>query len=161
MQPYKAKTHLILQDVNIFFTFTLQRKVNSPVQMKKTVFLMSFIMFVFFAKAQRNSYDQRLLSKFSKKELSEMQLTSPSIYAYWNFYVANAFQIMDLPAEKSSAHEIKGIIKIEDMNAINIFDLHFVPLIKDYQYFRIEGANKLLVIISEEQIKEKFSKSAK
>ncbi len=54
-----------------------------------------------------------------------------------------------------NTHEIKGIVKIPDINAVNIFDLHYIPLPKDYQYYRIEGSNKLLVILSEEQIKEK------
>ena len=87
-----------------------------------------------------------------------MQTKTPDTYAYWNFYVANAYQIMDLPNEKSNAHEIKGIAKIQDMNLINIFDLKYIPLVKDYQYYRIEGTNKLIVILSEEQIKAHYLK---
>ncbi len=90
-----------------------------------------------------------------------MQLKNPDTYAYWNFYTANAYQITDLPSEKSNAHEIKGTIKLSDINSVNIFDLHFTPSVKDYQYYRIEGSNKLLVIISEEQIKDRYKKSVK
>lgn len=127
----------------------------------KNSLLISFLLFACFANAQSDSFDQRLLSKFSKTELIEMQTVNPIAYAYWNFYVGNAFQIMDLPKEKANSHEIKGTVKIKDVNTINIFDLHYNPLTKDYQYYRIEGTDKLLVILSEEQIKENFVKSTK
>lgn len=121
--------------------------------MKNILFLIFLILFVCSASAQNNSFDSRLLSKFSKNELNEMQSKSPETFLYWNFYAANAYQVMDLPNEKSNAHEIKGIVKISDMNNINVFELNYVPVKKDYQYYRIEGTTKLLVILSEEQIK--------
>ncbi|MES2591766.1 MAG: hypothetical protein V4608_07770 [Bacteroidota bacterium] len=125
--------------------------------MKNTLFLIAFLFSASLSNAQNSGFDQRLLSKFSKNELTEMKSKNADTYAYWNFYVANAYQIVDLPAEKTNAHEIKGTVKIPDMSSINIFDLNHIPLKKDYQYYRIEGTNKLLMIISEEQIKEKFS----
>lgn len=129
--------------------------------MKNLLFLITFVLSVYSANGQSNSFDTRLLSKFSIAELNEMQSKSPDTYAYWNFYVANAFQVADLPSGKSNAHEIKSSVKVLDMDKVNIFDLHFVPSPKDFQYYRIEGTDKLLVIISEEQIKEKFLKSTK
>lgn len=123
-----------------------------------TIFLLSI---TYTANSQTNNYDMRLLSKFSDKELSEMKVNEPATLSYWNFYVANAYQIMDLAAEKALAHEIKGTLKIVDLNNINVFELNKLPLAKDYQYYKIENTNKLLVIISEEQIKAKFNKSSK
>ncbi len=107
--------------------------------MKSSLFLITFVLFAFSVNSQSNSFDQRLLSKFTKDELIEMQEKNPSAYAYWNFYVVNAFQVMDLSNEKANTHEIKGIVKIPDINAINIFDLHYIPLPKDYQYSRWFG----------------------
>lgn len=129
--------------------------------MKKCLLLLTFVLFACSVNAQTKGFDPRLLSKFTKDELLEMEVKNPLAYAYWNFYVANAFQVMDLPIDKIDSHEIKGVVKIPNMNNINIFDLHYIPLEKDYQYCRIEGSNKLLVIISEEQIKEKFVASTK
>jgi len=129
--------------------------------MKKCLLLLTFVLFACSVNAQTKGFDPRLLSKFTKDELVEMEVKNPLAYAYWNFYVANAFQVMDLPIDKIDSHEIKGVVKIPNMNNINIFDLHYIPLEKDYQYCRIEGSNKLLVIISEEQIKEKFVASTK
>ena len=127
--------------------------------MKNCLLIVVFILFACSANAQTSSYDQRLLSKFTKVEMEEMQVKNPIAYAYWNFYVANAYQVIDLPIDKVDTHEIKGKVKIKDMNNINIFDLQYLPLVKDFQYCSIEGSKKLLVIISEEQIKEKFVKS--
>lgn len=129
--------------------------------MKKCLLLLTFVLFACSVNAQSKSFDQRLLSKYTKEELVEMEVKNPLAYAYWNFYVANAYQVMDMPIDKIDTHEIKGVVKIPNMNNINIFDLHYIPLEKDYQYCRIEGSNKLLVIISEEQIKEKFVASTK
>ena len=123
-----------------------------------TLFLLSI---TYTVNSQTNNYDTRLLSKFSDKELSEMKVNAPATLNYWNFYVANAYQIMDLAAEKALSHEIKGTLKIVDLNNINVFELNKLPLAKDYQYYKIENTNKLLVIISEEQIKAKFNKSSK
>ena len=88
-----------------------------------------------------------------------MQVKNPIAYAYWNFYAANAYQIIDMPDEKANAHEIKGVVKIKDPVTVNIFDLNYIPLTNDYQYYRIEGGKKLLVILSEEQLKANFVKS--
>ncbi len=128
----------------------------------KTLVLLFFsIFFVSVSVAQNSSYDNRLLSKFSKNELTEMQTKNPDTFAYWNFYVSNSYQVVELPNEKSNAHEIKGTVKLKDINAINIFDLKYTPLAKDYQYYRIEGTTKLLVILSEEQIKASLKNTGK
>ena len=128
-------------------------------KMKHSLLVVTFILFACSISAQKSSYDQRLLSKFTQVELEEMPAKNSIAYAYWNFYVANAYQIIDLPAEKEDSHEIKGRLQIKDLNNINIFDLQHLPLVKDFQYYTIEGSKKLLVIISEELIKEKFVKS--
>lgn len=129
--------------------------------MKNRLFLIAFILFAGIANAQNNSFDQRLLSKFSKSELDQMQIDNPVAYAYWNFYVTTAYQVLDLSKEKANKHETKGEVKIKDFNKINIFDLNCIPLEKDYQYFSIEGSKKLLVILPEELIKDNFVKSTK
>lgn len=128
--------------------------------MKKLLFAITFVLTTYLSEAQTNTFDKRLLSKFSENELQEMKRTSPETFNYWNYYAGNAFQVMDLVTEKSAAHEIKGTLQIANSNAINIFDLKLVPSLKDYQYYQIEGTKKLLVILSEEQIKEKFAKSS-
>lgn len=129
--------------------------------MNNRLFLLTFILFAGYANAQNNSFDQRLLSKFSKRELDQMHIDNPVAYAYWNFYVANAYQIIDFSKKKTNAHETKGVVKIKDISKINIFELNCIPLEKDYQYFKIEGSKKTLVILPEDLIKDNFVKSTK
>ncbi len=111
--------------------------------------------------SQSGTIDARLKSNFTEKELAEMQLKNPSNLEYLNFYVANAYEVTPMPSAKGNAHEIKGTVKIADLNAVNIYDLKLFPLQKDYQYYKIEGTDKLLVIISEEQLKAKYNQIKK
>ena len=111
--------------------------------------------------SQNGTIDARLKSNFTDKELAEMQVKNPANLEYLNFYVANAYEITPLPSGKGNAHEIKGTIKIADLNAVNIYELKLFPLQKDYQYYKIEGTDKLLVIISEEQLKAKYTQIKK
>lgn len=129
--------------------------------MRKTVCAFTFVLASYIAIGQTTNFDKRLLSKFTEKELLDMQSKNPETLAYWNHYASNAFQVMDLPAQKAVAHEIRGTVKIADMNSINIFELTLTPAPKDYQYYKIEGGNKMLVILSEEQIKAHYSKTSK
>lgn len=129
--------------------------------MKKIFLLLISIFLSDISNAQGKSFDARLLSKFSEIELIQMEKNNSETLKYWNFFAANAFQIIALPSQKSNAHEIRGQVKIIDLNNVNIFDMKLYPLPKDYQYYRIEESNKLLVIFSEEQLKTKYSKQIK
>lgn len=129
--------------------------------MKKLLCMIAFIIAIDSINAQTSTFDKRLLSKFSEKELHDMQAQNPETLNYWNYYASNAFQVMELPAQKAAAHEIKGTMKVSNLNSINIFDLHLTPQPKDYQYYKIEGTDKLLVILSEEQIKTRFKTTSK
>lgn len=106
-----------------------------------------------------NDSDSRLLSKYSKEELKKLQKDSPEEYSYLNYYVANCYKIMELPSEKGNAHEIKGTLSIKSLDNINIYDLKLETKDKDYQYYKIEGTTKLLVILSNEQIKNSYKTS--
>lgn len=111
-----------------------------------------------FAQTSNNS-DSRLLSKYSKEELKKLQKDSPEEFNYLNYYVANCYKIMELPSEKGNAHEIKGTLSIKSLENINIYDLKLETKDKDYQYYKIEGTTKLLVILSNEQIKNSYKTS--
>jgi len=128
--------------------------------MKKIAVIIFLSLFVNMLNAQTGSYDKRLLSKFSDKELQELQVNNPDSYAYWNFVVANAYAVMELPAAKSNDKELKGTVKIADINNVNILDLKLFPVSNQNQYYRIEGTSKMLMILSDEQVKSKFKASA-
>lgn len=130
-------------------------------RMKKIYLVALFMSFAFASISQNDAIDARLNSKFSKKELQELQSKNPSELAFLNFYVANAYQVTPMPSGKGGTHEIKGSVKLTDINTINIYELNLTPLQKDYQYYTIEGTDKLLVIISDEQIRAKYNQLKK
>lgn len=103
--------------------------------------------------------DARLYSKYSKEEIKKMQKDQPEEFNYLNYYVANCYKIMELPAEKGNAHEIKGTITLKSLDNVNIYDLKLETKEKDYQYYKIEGTTKMLVILSNDQIKASYNSS--
>ena len=58
-----------------------------------------------------------------KDAVLDMEVESP----YLNFYVANAYEVTPMPSGKGAAHEIKGTIKIVDLNSVNIYELKLFP----------------------------------
>lgn len=125
--------------------------------MKKTLTICCLVLFAnLFAIAQRGNYDKRLTSKFSQKQLNEMRTNNIEEYNYWNFYVANAYRIIDAPKGKENVSEIGGTLVIKDVNNINVFDL---KLIDGFYYYKIAGSDKLLNVFTENQIKEKYNQS--
>lgn len=128
----------------------------------KKIYLVALLMSLgFVSLAQNETIDARLNSKFSKQELKELQSKNPGELAFLNFYVANAYQVTPMPSGKGGTHEIKGSIKVADLNNVNIYELNLSPLQKDYQYYTIEGTDKLLVILSDEQIRAKYNQIKK
>jgi len=127
--------------------------------MKKITSVILLFLFVNLLSAQTGSFDKRLLSKFSEKELQELKTNNPDSYAYWNFLVANSYSVMDLPAAKANDKEIKGSVKIADLNNVNILDLKLFPVNNQNQYYRIEGTSKMLMILSDEQVRAKYKAS--
>lgn len=101
--------------------------------------------------------DSRLLSKYSKEELKKIEKNTPDEFNYLNYYVANCYKVMELPTEKGNAHEIKGTLSLKSMENVNIYELKLETKDKDYQYYKIEGTTKMLVILSNEQIKASYN----
>lgn len=128
--------------------------------MKHLFILLFFISSVSYA-GQNETADKRLYSKYSKEELKKIEKETPDEFNYLNFYVANCYLIMELPAEKSNAHEIKGTIQLKSVDLVNIYELNLTTKEKDYQYYKIEGTTKMLVILSNEQIKASYKKLKK
>lgn len=129
--------------------------------MKKAFLFFLFVGASILLQAQSGNYDKRLLTKFTEAQLEELKIKNPDSYAYWNFLVANSYSVMDLPAGKSSDKELKGSVKILDMNQVNILELKLFPIANQYQYFRIEGTSKMLMILPEEQVKLKYNSISK
>lgn len=121
--------------------------------MKKYFFLFLFTMFLMADSSAQTSWDQRLLSRYAESELAEMKKSDPAKLEYLNKVVRSGWQIMDLPSQKADAHEIRGTVEIKDMKNVDLFALGLFPETKNYQYYRIAGTSKMLVVLSEEMIR--------
>ncbi len=98
--------------------------------------------------------DDRLYDKFSKKELANM---SNSDISYWTYILDNGYYLTDVPKGKDTGSRV-GKVSIKDLDNINLFQLGLSPIDNDYQYFLIEGTDKMLVIRSHNHIKKEFNK---
>lgn len=102
--------------------------------------------------------DKRLEAKFSKAELVELTHTNQSELEFLNYCIENAYTIMPLPNEKLGASEIRGTIEINNLNNINFFDLGLELEEVNWQYYVIEGTQKMIVIFSKEEVENKMKK---
>lgn len=103
----------------------------------------------------QNQFDERLLAKFNKEQITTLNTSNPEVIAYWTYFLDHAYSIEDVPAGKdvSTLPEVK----IKNTAKLNILELdvhmnRVVPM-----YYRIKGSNQLLVMMSNEEFSEKFN----
>lgn len=110
--------------------------------------------FTFTSVQAQDKPDSRLLSKFSKKELKTMDAASLD---YWTFYLENSIEIADLPKGKGdNAVEQTISLKSMDKQAINVFKLGLEPHEYARDYFRIEGTDKMIIVLPHTEIDKNF-----
>lgn len=102
--------------------------------------------------------DTRLADRFSKKELKSL---SQEELNYWTFYLDNSYLIVDIPKEKPDA--VPASIKLPGLEKkdINVFKLGLNTHEFARDYFRIEGTDKMLVVLPQTEIDQKFNELAK
>ncbi len=100
----------------------------------------------------QEKFDQRLLEKYNVEQLSKIQRENPSDLEFLTFCLDNAFYIAKHDPAKDNKDLIR--IKIADIDNINFASLGIDLQEKNYQYFLIEGLDKLLVLRSIEHIKK-------
>ncbi|MCB9188501.1 MAG: hypothetical protein H6600_04765 [Flavobacteriales bacterium] len=113
--------------------------------MKQSVTLITilFILFIGNGIAQQSAFDNRLLVAFTEAEISEMDANT---LAFNTYCIDNAFVIMPFPAEKEGDAAINGARNIPDLENINFFELNVDLKEDEYQYFKLLGTNKMLMI---------------
>jgi hypothetical protein len=101
--------------------------------------------------------DKALEVKFTENQIKQLKENNPDELNYLRYCVYNAYYITDLPKEKlkTTPERIKKI-KIEQLDNLNFFTLDIPVLDNDYQYFEIEGTDKLLVVKSRKHIENEI-----
>ena len=117
------------------------------------------VLFTFIALTgfSQSKYDSRLLEKYSDEELTHLKDNNPAEFVFVNYCLEHAFYITDLPKEKmESKNDQIGSIVLESLDKINFYALDIELIQDNYQFFAIEGHDKLLVIKSIDHIKKEM-----
>ena len=107
--------------------------------------------------AQSEPADSRLEALMSSAELEQLKSDNPKEYNYLVYSLDHSWYITDFPIQKLD--DIQGEftdIKLSSTAKINIYALGLSIKEKNYQYFRINEGNKMLVIRSREHIIRKM-----
>ncbi len=127
--------------------------------MRNFLLALVFIAVSFSVNAQSDKIDDRLLVKFSIEELNKLKIENPTEFKFINYCLDNAWYIQSLPIEKMKDPKEKiGLIAIKDLNNINFYSLNITIIKDNYQFFAIEGTDKMLVIKSEYHILKELNK---
>ena len=118
------------------------------------LFLAAALVLTMSSVSAQDKVDNRLLSKFSKKELKSLDAEALN---YWTFYLENSFEIADLPKGKGDdAVEQTIALKSMDKKELNVFDLGLEPHEFARDYFRIEGTDKMIIVLPHTEIDKNF-----
>lgn len=101
--------------------------------------------------------DKRLLQKYSKKELVKIQKENPNEYTFLVNALNKGVFISDIPEQKAKSIIFDGTLKI-DPNETHTFISLGKEITDKYQYYKIEGTNKMLAILPRIALDEKLLK---
>ena len=103
--------------------------------------------------AQTDNIDQKLLVKYSKKELAVLKKEKPTEYEFAKYCIDHAFYIGKGSKEKIAASPTEyGTIKIKNLSDVNFFELNIELKQSDFQAFVINGTSKVIMIKSRDRI---------
>jgi hypothetical protein len=92
------------------------------------------------------TYDSRLEPHYSKEQIQTMIKEDVATYKFLINCLNKAIFIADIPAEKAKDIKFNGEIEI-DPNAKHTFLSLGLQITDEYQYYKIEGTNKMLVVL--------------
>lgn len=106
--------------------------------------------------------DERLKEVFTKEEISFWEANNTFIIQRYNFYLDNAWAIVDVPAEKLVGADYKEVV-ISDLQKVNILMVEKENDIKRHfdksMTYRIKGQDKLLMYLSEKEFTKRLNKA--
>jgi hypothetical protein len=112
--------------------------------MKKLLLAISLI-FVIGTNLEAQEIDSRLLVKYKKSEIKKMMAKNPSEYQFQLNALNRGMFISEIPAEKGKDIVFDGEIKLNIEKEHTYLSLG-KEIIDRYQYFKIKGTNKMVVI---------------
>jgi len=112
-----------------------------------TSYKLFFVLIIFFTSCQAiaQNYDSRLEPYYSKEQIKEMQQKDKDTYNFLVNALDKAIFIADIPKEKTPV-VYNGTLSI-DVNAAHTFLSLGLQITDKYQYYKIEGLEKMLVVL--------------
>ena len=104
--------------------------------------------------AQRNSSNDRLLTKFSQEQLNKMETQQPQMIAYWNYFLDHGYAVNSGLNEKFKSEAVKKSFS-ED---VNLFNMDIMPTSKT-QVFYDSSKDLTLVVWSSDLLNRKFNRN--
>jgi hypothetical protein len=93
--------------------------------------------------------DARIYAAYGQEYVDKIAQTNPFLIQYWTFYLDHAFAVTDAPAEKELNPKDYPVIKVDNVQAINILQLEKDLQLKSnwdkLSIYRIQNTEKLLV----------------
>ena len=109
----------------------------------KTVLILS-LTFLFVGSSFSQKIDDRLLAKYSLEEVNSIQAKTPDLFKMLTYSLDNAMYITDLPTGKN-----QDLPSVEMPSEGQTYLDLGLEIIKENQYFIIQGKEKMLVVKSE------------
>ena len=127
--------------------------------MKKIITTLALIVGVSTLQAQATDFDEKLLVKYTPKELSILKKEQPKQYEFEQYCTKNAFYIAASSKEKIAANpQDFGEIIIKDIDNINFHELKITLKKTSYQAFVVKGTDRLLMVKSINAIQQELNK---
>lgn len=117
----------------------------------------AFTCFTVFAQETKSKLvvDPRIYEFYPASKVKTLLETEPEMIVFWNAIYKYGYQIVSSNKIKNkNLSEFPEVI-IEDMENINVMALNIYPN-KEIQYFRIKGSEKILLLETEQKIKNKI-----
>lgn len=112
--------------------------------MKKLLLAISLI-FMIGTNLEAQEIDSRLLVKYKKSEIRKMMAENPSEYQFEINALNRGMFISEIPSEKGKDIVFDGEIKL-NLDKEHTYLSLGKSIIDRYQYFKIKGTNKMVVI---------------
>lgn len=122
--------------------------------MKSILFFGAFLLCV--SAFSQADYDKRLLSKFSEERVFELQKTQPQIIDYWTYYLDHSYQIIDGKATGKTFLTDESL-KIKNMDSFNVLDLGITMDRSAAKIYKINGTDKYLRLLSNDEFVRSFN----
>ncbi len=121
--------------------------------MKKLLLFVGYSLISLAGMSQERSYSKALTDHF---EVSELDAQSDQEIAYLEYTANNAFVITEFPKEKVGNTQRYSTIELNLEKVDDFYDLNIEMKENDFQYFRISGTDKMLIIKSKSIVKREF-----